>query len=353
MIKMHRNFKAFTIIELMVGIFVTIAVIGTFFKLYTNSVKAQRVTNIRSSVVLVGDQMVDSIANSIRLLGLDNVYSDFGSGAGVPGTIILNSTGSDGEDSVTFQFLSPYGGPIAQLYSDASGAGACVFNVRKSSSAAFHTGLLSVNLMSNSGIFRGTVASITETTVSGETVYQVATSAVVDSAGSPLSTACPVAFPRGTLITGPNNNYVLNYVKSGTNTLLRLNNTTTGENIIDFNSTANSAISIPFFVIQFLREYIDAAGKMRREWETSINATFSPDSLKEVKAIRVGFVLVSNVDRTKKKIATAGMSTTVQYCPFENMCYDLNDINKTAFVFRRVIHIKNFDYLKRASEIVY
>lgn len=353
MMKMHRKFKAFTIIELMVGIFVTIAAIGTFFKLYTNSVKAQRVTNIRSSVVLVGDQMVDSIANSIRLLGLDNEYTDFDPGAGVPGTIILNSTGGEGDDSVTFQYLSPYGGPIAQLAQDATGAGACVFLVKKDSSAAFHTGLMSVNLMSNSGIFIGTVASITETTVSGEAVYQIATSAVVDRAGSPLAAACSVAFPRGTLLTGPNSNYVLNYVKSGTDTLLRLNNTTTGENIVNFNSTANSAVSVPFFVLQFLREYIDPGGNMRREWFTSINAATSPDFLKEVKAVRVGFVLVSNIDRTKKKVATAGTATTVQYCPFENMCYDLNDVNKTAFVFRRVIHIRNFDFLQRASQIVY
>ena len=352
--KIYGKSRAFTIVELMVGIFVTLAAIGTFFKLYTNSVKAQRVTNIRSSVMLVGDQMIDSIANSIRLIGLDNEYLDFNPGVGVPGSIILNSQGGTGTDTITFQYLSPFGGPIAQLAEDATDPGPCVFHVKKDSSTAFHTGLMTVNLLSASGVFTGTVITpITETTLppDSEKAYRITTSALVNRGGFPFAGSCATTFPKGTLITGPNNNYTLRYVKNGSNVVLTLNNASTGQSIVNFVSNANSPYTIPFFVLQFQREYTDVSGTLRREWVSSINAAGSPVFLQDVKAVRVGFVVVSNINRTNKKVATAGLSTTMHYCPFENMCYDTNDVNKTAFVFRRVIYIKNFDYLQRASSI--
>ncbi|HPS31108.1 MAG TPA: hypothetical protein PLZ43_12690 [bacterium] len=334
-----KAIKAFTIIELMVGIFVTILAVGTFFKLYTNSLKAERSTNLRTSVSLYGDQMIESISNSIRLLGLNNEYVDFDPGSSAPGTIITSAIGGSGNDVVTFSFRSPYGGPISQLSLPASGSGTCTFTI--GGSTALHSGINSVQLMSNKGIYLAT----------GSISGNVFTSATLkDRSGANFSGNCATDFPAGTLITGSNNNYTLTYVNAGADTTVTLNNATTGESIINFSSNAQSAYQIPYFVFQFLREYTLPGNKMYREWVTTIT---DPVELQQVKAIRVGFVMLSTIDRTKKKVATAGLSTTLSFCPFENMCYNLNDINKTAYVFRRVIYIKNFDYLKRNADISY
>jgi len=75
--------------------------------------------------------------------------------------------------------------------------------------------------------------------------------------------------------------------------------------------------------------------------------------LKQVKAVRIGFVLLSDQERVKKKVASADAGITNSYCPFDAMCFDLADQNKTAYVFRRVIHIRNYDYLGINSGITY
>lgn len=329
------SFKAFTIIELMVGIFVTIIAIGTFFKLYTNSVKAERSTNLRSSVSLLGDQIIENISNSIRLLGLNSDYADFNLG-----TIITASDGGAGGETVTFNFFSPYGGPITQLSADAVAAGAgCTFSITGSS--ALHAGLASVQLMTQGGVYVGTGLSFPANAITSATI--------VDSAGAAFAGDCATAFPKGTLLTGPNNEYQLKYINGGATTSITLHNASTGENVVNFSSDATTAYKVPFFVFQFLREY-EIAGVLRREWVTDIT---DPIELQQVKAIRIGFVMLSTRDRTKKKVSTAGLGTTIDFCPFDGMCYSLNDLNKTAYVFRRVIHIRNFDYLQRNSEIEY
>ena len=337
-----KMFKAYTILELMVGIFVTLAAVGTFFKLYTNSIKAERSTNIRTSVSLLGDQMIENISNSIRLLGLNNEYIEFDPGLGVPGTIINDADGGSGTDTVNFNFFSPYGGPISQLSEDSSGAAPCVFKINES--AAIHSGLPSIQLIANTGVYVGTGLTISGNTITPSTLR--------NKSGTDFAGVCATTFPAGTLITGPNSNYTLTYVNGGAITMVTLNNATTGENVVNFSSSATSAYQVPYFVFQFLREYVEA-GVMRRTWVSEIDEAASPGFLQDVKAIRVGFVMLSNIDRTKKKVATSGLSTTINFCPFEGMCYPLNDINKTAYVFRRVIHIRNFDYLKRNSEIDY
>lgn len=343
-VNIKKVLKAFTIIELMVGIFVTLLAIGTFFKLYTNAIKAERSTNLRSSVSMLGDQMIESIAGSIRLLGLNSDYADFNPGVGIPGTIITDANGGSGPDVVSFRFFSPYGGPITQLSIDAEVAGACKFTI--SGSTAMHSGITSIQLMANDGIY---IATTPAGTISGNVITP---SSLVDKNGVNFAGVCADTFPAGTLVTGPNNDYILTYSNGGATTQVRLNNATTGENLVNFTSNATSAYQVPYFVLQFLREYMDGA-TMKRQWVAEIDETASAAILQQIKAIRVGFVMLSTVDRTKKKVATAGMSTTVNYCPFESMCYPLNDINKTAYVFRRVIHIKNFDYLQRNSEINY
>ncbi len=325
----------FTIIELMVSIFITITVVGTFFKLYTNSVKTQRNTAVRASVNILGEQMMETIASSIRLLGLTSGYLDYNPGGGVSGTIILDANGSDGVDSsASFRYISPYGGPITKLSIPATGTdGACTLTLINS--ASVHSGMGTVNLISNVGIHQATVASING-------------NVIVTSAMNPaIAGNCSVFFPEGTLITGPNNDFHLTYVK-GANTQLTLISTLpsgSSDTYVNFNSNNNPTYQMPYFVLEFLREFDDGTGVIRRQWFSNIDEDVNPDQLQQVRAVRIGFVLLSDADRVKKKVATADAGITTQYCPFDLMCYSLTDQNKTAYVFRRVIHIRNYDYL--------
>ena len=330
--------KGFTIIELMVSIFVTLIVLGTFFKLYTNSFKNERSTNLRTSVAHVGDQIAESLSAPLRLIGLNNDYADYDAGQ-----VIINADGGTGNDTITFRFKSPYGGPITKLKANASGTGPdCSFTTLNSGS--FHSGVTEIQLMTSSGIYKATNLSLSYGT-------NTITGKVWDSSGAAFGEDCSLKFPEGTLVTGGNNTYLFYYSYGGANTTVRLTNETSGEDVIDFDNDAKSPFSVPWFVLQFQREYI-LSDILHREWVSEITAS---TEIKEIKAIRFGFVMLSTRERTQKKDVSSG-SGTVNLCHFETTvtkCYHHNDLNKTAYVFRRLIHIKNFDYLQRNSGISY
>ena len=103
MYDMTKKKKGFTIIELMVSIFVTLIVLGTFFKLYTNFMKSERNTNIRTSVAHIGDQIAENLVAPISLIGLNNNYVDF---SAIPSPIFKKTDGGSGSDGVDFQFYS-------------------------------------------------------------------------------------------------------------------------------------------------------------------------------------------------------------------------------------------------------
>jgi len=339
--------KAFTIIELMVSIFVTLAAIGTFYKLYTSSIKAHRNTNVRTSVNIRGEQLIETIASSIRLIGLNNNYVDYDPGMAMSGTIITDANGSTGTDDARFEFLSPFGGPVTKILGDpfatnpAGNVPVCTFYVLNS--ASFHAGLTVMNMVTKSGVYSATVS------VDGN---KVVTSAFNPVPPEPL---CIDALPVGTLVTGENNIFRLTYSNTGTQSNMRLVRDIGGgaeEIYIDFSSVTNPAYQIPYFVLQFMREY-DDVGTTKREWFTDIDEVTTPEELKEVKSVRVGFVLLSAQDRVRKKVASADAGITTEYCPFEGMCYSLTDQNQTAYTFRRVIHLRNYDYLGENKDISY
>lgn len=335
-----NKFKGFTIIELMVSIFVTLLALGTFFKLYTNSVKSERSINLRTSVAHIGDQIAESISAPIRLLGLNNVYADWDNGA-----VIVNTNGGSGIDFISFRFISPYGGPITKLSEDPFGNAPCPLVVYNS--ASIDSGVNTLKLMSSHGVYTATGVTFNN----GSNTFNVGE--ILQPDNTTYAGDCATLFPKGTLVTGRNNEYLLTYTNGGANTIVRMQNVTTGEMIINFDNNTDSAYRVPFFVLQFQREYIDAGGTMRREWVTEIDGMANPDHVKDIKAVRFGFVMLSMKDRTDKKVATSGLGTSIDFCPFEGMCYSHNDLNKTAYVFRRQIHIKNFDYLQRNSGIAY
>ena len=117
--------KAFTIIELMVSIFLTITVIASFYKLYEASLKTERTASIRVSVNLLGEQILDTISDSVRLIGLNGEIGDIQTTDSTIGILrTLNGgvgSAANSSSSIVFSYVSPYGSPITKLQTAASG----------------------------------------------------------------------------------------------------------------------------------------------------------------------------------------------------------------------------------------
>ncbi len=333
----------FTIIELMVSIFVTLIALGTFYKLYNNSVKAEKTVNSRISIAIQGEHIIDTLSSPLRLAGLTSEYEVDGSGDWDPTAVIQTYDGGSGTDSVNIRFFSPFGGPIAKL-NEAPIEATPPCTLKISGSSAMHSGIAGLRLMTGDGVFSANVTAISE--------GQITIDSILDRDGVAFAGNCGIRFPQGTLITGPDNDFEIRYTNSGSGvTTLQLQDFTSGRVLLNYSSDADSPDQMPLFIFQFLREYVDAGGSRRRTWFSTLS---SATELSEVKSVRIGFVLLSNKDRIVQKNAAAVSALSTQYCPFvDGECYTLTNPNRNAYVFRRVIHLRNFDYLKRNSLISY
>ena len=319
--------KGFTLLELLVTIAITIIALATFFRLYTASVRTDRATAIRTSANVFGEQMMETIEKSVRLVGLNNEFSEFEDVS----SIFINLGGSDdGESDVNFAFMSPYGGPITKLTSDADPS--CT-SFTMISSPNMTGAVTSIKLMSREGMF---LAEGIAWTFSDE-IMTAAPGEVKDLDGNAISFECDIFFPSGTLVTGIDHEFTLSYDHDDKKLKFER-----GSNILFEVDPENSKYNIPFFVLEFLREY-EEADEVKREWTISFN---SDDEIRQIKAVRVGFILVSDQELRVK----TGEDTDfeVKYCPFEeDVCYSHTERNKAAYMFRRVMHIRNFDYMER------
>ncbi|MBO4705684.1 MAG: prepilin-type N-terminal cleavage/methylation domain-containing protein [Spirochaetaceae bacterium] len=355
---MNKNvkFKAFTIIELMVSIFITMIIIASFYKLYDTSAKAERASSISVSVNLLGEQILDTIADSVRFIGLNSQISDFGlysdSANGV-NTIIRTA------EPLTFKFLSPYGGPITKLAEKATGPYPnCNFKIYNS--AALNGAIHSFYLHTQDGVFE--TARIT-----GSTGYNVtynnytaefSSAGFESAAGSDLAGMdCGQIFPAGTLITGNDRLYTLQYNSYGSLILCSQDKTVVSDDlanceyVVNFNPSATGqTYSIPKFTIQYLREYKETGTENSKMVWTKHAQSFR----KDIVAVRFGFVITSTKDRNK--VGTTTDKNT--YCIFgdeasegesTNDCggdsYD-SDPNNTSYVFRRVVYLSNHRLMK-------
>ena len=211
MMNKNGNLKAFTIIELMVSIFSTMIVIASFFKLYDISAKAERSSSIRVSVNLLGEQILDTIADSVRFIGLNSKVSDldgYVTGVNTAETVIRTAGQS------TFKYLSPYGGPITKLAQDAEGTSYpnCKFTIYNS--AAITNNINSFYLHTQDGVFEtarqdeGAGYNINY----GDYTADFTVSDFESEAKSGLDgTPCKDVFPAGTLISGTDRLFSLKY----------------------------------------------------------------------------------------------------------------------------------------------
>jgi len=334
----------------MVSMFLTLIVIGTFYKVYNNSLKSEKRTSSKTSVVVTGERIINTIADPLKLLGLANVFEVDGGGDWLANSIIVDSDGAANSGDVTFGFRSPYGGFVSKLMNTASGdvgsGGSCEFKISYTTSLSSEANQ-KVNLFSSNGIYSATLNSV------DWEQSQLKINDLKDSNGDAISGSCGAFFPLGSLITGPNYYYKISYLETngGSIKLERYNDLadTSPQTVLDFKSVDNS-YSIPLFILEFLREYEDTStGVLEKvkEWVESPTA----DELRDVKAVRVGFVLLADKDRNVNT-GTGLSAIDADYCPFTGkdvQCYTLTNPNKNAFVFGRVVYLKNFDYLRKSS----
>ncbi|MBO4712180.1 hypothetical protein J5681_09760 [bacterium] len=349
--------KAFTIIELMVSIFLTITVIASFYKLYESSLKTERTASIRVSVNLLGEQILDTIADSMRLIGLNSEVGDLQTTDTAFGILRGTPSGGTGTEHVSFNYISPYGSPITKLQESASGTyPACTFKLFNS--AAFHSNITKLYIHNQQGVY--VTKKIGAPTYSGNNAILVSESFYNPTddgdkwnwMSADDNKTCAQRFPAGTLVSGEDFFYSLTYIHPKTLTLtyraLNAEGTPTGatNELINFEyaGNANQTFQIPLFVLEFLKEvYNDDVEE--RTWVT----TFTPEERNNIVAVRFGFVLLSLKERVTAEDAGAAPTMSNLYCVFTdnvNNCYELTDLKYTASVFNRVVYLANFRLLK-------
>jgi hypothetical protein len=252
--------------------------------------------------------------------------------------ILTKTQGGKGTQSINFEFMSNFGGPVTVIDSISGNAPNCTITVHGSSS--LFSNISKLKILGSSDVYLATVSLSNNI---------ITTTAINNSSGTSVTgPTCVSLFPTGAVVTSKGYKYSLRYNYSGINSTLSFNNLTTGESLFQISPTTSN-YSIPFMVVQFMREYKDGTGNIVHKW-VSGHTTLPASDVAQIKAVRIGFVLVSNT--AKIKGAKGVVSKTIDFCPFENYCYTLSDLNKVAYVFRTTIHLRNFDYLKRIDDKV-
>ena len=356
--------KAFTMIELMVSIFITITIIASFYKLYNASIRHERSSSIRVAVNLMGEQMLDTIAESIRLIGLNSSKGDF--------ELDISTIGETDSSGIIvkaaeqeFVYHSPFGSPITKVKSVSGDTFPnCTFTLFNS--AAFYTPEtgepIKLYFHNQDGLFA--------TTMPGDPVYADGGVKLVTTSfeGTSYSgQACKDVFPVGSLVSGEDNCYRLKYTASGNSNWLTLSykplsegcNDAGSKKMVNFSynsSQTNNYYSMPKFVLEYLVETCTfktdgSIDDCVRNWTTPKSGNLlTNENAKGIIAVRFGFVLLSKKERVQG--GSGSQSGLPTYCIFEDSndtdnyyCYPLTNLNYTASVFRRVIYLSNYRYL--------
>ena len=371
--KKFRSSKAFTILELMVSIFITVMIIASFYKLYNASVRTERAASIRVAVNLMGEQMIDTITEAVRLTGLNSAQADF-KDSGTYGDEDIGIIRYAGEHR--FKFLSPFGSPITKVkdiegvISVSGGEGGeggeggtgALCNVTLFNSAAFYNGVNKLYFHNENGFFK--TLSVGTPNYMENGVKLTVTFAPHDDL--PEGAPCLEVFPRGSLVTGEDLVYTLEYSGDEDENSLKLSYAkessapgVTDGTLVDFSfkkSEKNNYYSMPKFVMEYLvEEYPDENDKSyyERNWKNQRSGELTAEQVKGIVAVRFGFVLLSR----KERIYTAGSESDTPgklptYCIFKDTgdddyyCYQLKSLNYTVSVFRKVVYLSNYRFLK-------
>lgn len=347
--KKFNNFKAFTLIELMVSIFITITIIASFYKLYEASLKTERSASIRVAENLMGEQILDTLSESFRLIGLNSVKADLRD----DGTGVLRQIETETYPTI-FKYLSPFGSPITKVAAVSGSYPSCQFALFNS--ASFYTNISRLYFHNQNGFYKTADSAVSDVSY-GDNGVSLTTSGFNGTPGSD-GDDCKDVFPVGSLVTGEDFIYTLRYNPSLSDNYLKLDYTkedeSGGGNLINFTFSSNKSDNfyvMPKFVIEFLAEWECGSDKCRK-WLPNGN-DLPKNHLKEIVAVRFGFVLLSKKERVARG-TPGGLSNLPRYCIFSadtgsatnKYCYDLEDLNYTASVFSRVVYLSNYRYLK-------
>lgn len=355
--------KAFTLLELMVSIFITITIIASFYKLYEASLKTERSAAIRVSVNLLGEQILNTLADSMKMIGLNSQKGDLNASydeLSSPSSVIKGIFRQNGllgtyGASMSLNYVSPYGSPITKI-SGTSTASSDKFpnctSFNLFNSAAFHKDIKKLYFHTQYGVVPANV-NVTP----GSDSLTVSVQTFSDDAPSISNKSCKSVFPVGTLVTGEDFFYTLEYSPGSDKNHLYLvyKPADGGDNNFllkfDYDKDSPSSYSMPRFSMQFLRERVDGEGNITRNWVT--NVAFN--NISEVIAVRFGFIILSKKERVYRG-EDSPSSDLPEYCIFDEKdhdteCYKLPSLNYTASVFRRVVYLANFKMLVDSANI--
>ncbi len=336
--------QGFTLIELMIAIGLTLFVVGTYLRFFGHTARYEANNTLKTAAMLKGEYIADTLENAIRLIGLSNTSLDFRTGAIIAsanGAAVSVTNGGYLTDIVYFTFISPWGGPVTSTKGTPLGV-APNCTLFPSNLNSILSGNQSFNIITRDGKYVAT-ASI-DPDDQGQIPFLSLTPSV--------SGSCASLFPaEGTIITGPNRQYSLTYL----NGMISLSYT------IPPDTTTFSVFSypqeeIPFFTLQFLTETVALNGTITRAWTNEVSdcswGTYPADPpypvCSTIKAIRFGFVVTARSDRVESTGTNA-----FSYCFFQDstgndVCYSAApNTGKRYAAFSRVVHLRNYDYLKQ------
>ena len=347
--KLKRN-QAFTLVELMVSIFVTISVIASFYKLYEISGKTERSTTVRVSVDLLGNQILNTIEETLRFIGINSQKGDFEVTIDSDNGILRTMVSS--ESSTTFEYVSVYGSPITKLNRGFEDSSVTVDEGETSEACSGVEHIQSVSAPESDNdtntYFYHTQYGVLQGTRTGLSREKLPTGL--------SGKLCKDILPAGTLVSGKSSLFKLYYGQFGDNKQVlnlsydEIDDTGVAQgaaqDLIRFeyekgennNDNSQNVYSIPKFVTEFLTE-VEESGVKKRQWLSSV---IGGDSGKRqnVIAVRFGFIILSKKKRLDIEENSENTQGMPKYCIFEtseDSCYSLQNPNYTASVFKRTV----------------
>ena len=333
--KIGNRFTAFTLIELMIGIILTVLLLTTFFRFFNHVTTAQQNNNYKTSALVQGAASLEAFSNATRLIGLTNTYSEF---VDFDPRMIQKSLGTTtGGNNVEFIFNSVFGGPITKVLQEPT---SCTLVIeRTAANSTTPTNRLRI----------ATKDDVYYAQFNWMNSDRVEINAAWTSAGAPISPIPCNLFSQGSLITGPNYFYRLTWNKN-TNAPLRL------ERVLQpipfsfvssvFGAGTETLLDIPgdqveLVILQFLR--LDPT-TLAELWEDG--RSYDADDYRDIKAVRIAVVLLPHTGKDMKGGDITGHALTI--CPFDDTgCVNIDDVSRPPTIFKKVIYLKNLDYLKR------
>lgn len=343
-----KNFKknyGFTLLELMVAIAVSTIVVSVFFKMYETASRIERTTFRRSSAYLIGDKMVNVVADSMRLIGFNKSKFDPITDGAVEGGYL-----GGGKTSVAFK--SPYGSVISKLAEAATGSGTSCSLKLISEQMDSYKDMNRVYAHTKSGLRTGTVGGF-----SGDQIT-VNFSDISDCS----------ELPAGTTISGADMCFHLNVNTTSGGSLFNFFATqmadgdtcsangsdtqsqSTDISFLDYREAGQGGalpIKIKKFVIEYLWEDRSDDTNIVREWTTASLNTSNSD--KSILAVRFGIIVADPMPRYSKSEQITGEE--IKYCIFpsaseNDYCYKNTNMNESVYVFKRTVYLRNEDYLR-------